>query len=404
MRVAYICSEYPAISHSFVQREVLALRELGEEIETFTIRRTPPEKLLSELDVAEDRRTCAILPTGAGRLIGAHVRALARSPRRYASTLAAALTLGPAGARNRLWQLFYFAEAMIFRRELRHRRVDHVHVHFVNVAAWVTLLACLYERDRWTWSFTMHGPLEFDDVDFYKIPEKVSQAAFVACISDFARSQLMRLCAREDWAKLHVVHCGVTDVASSPHGSPSAGTLQVASVGRLAPQKGFDVLLDALAEVRRDGVDARLTLVGDGPLRERLQQRAARPDLDGSVSFTGALSGEAVGAVLRDCDVFCLPSFAEGVPVVLMEAMASGLPVVTTRIMGIPELVEDGVEGLLVAPGRADLVAGALRRLAADPAERRRMGAAGMDKVRREYLVIDQARLLREQFLHALKN
>jgi glycosyltransferase involved in cell wall biosynthesis len=405
MRVAYVVSEYPAISHSFVMREVRALRDLGVEVHPFSIRRTPPDRLLSEADREEDRRTHALLPTTAGALLLAHAVGFARSPRRYARTLGEALRLGPPGARNRLWQAFYFAEAMLLRRELRRRRVEHVHAHFAHVSAWVTMLAALYEAGRLSWSFTMHGPTEFDDVGFHRLAEKARRADFVACISDYARSQLMKQVDSAHWGKLEVVHCGLRDVEAGPPAARSdaaAGRLRVLSVGRLVADKGAEILLEAVAAVRARGLEVELTLVGDGPLRERLDARAARDDLRGAVKLTGPLGVDRVQRLYREHDAFCLPSFAEGVPVVLMEAMAAGRPVVTTRIMGIPELVEDGVSGFLVAPGRVAPVADALAALAADPGRREAMGSAGREAVRRGFLVADSARQLERHFAAAV--
>jgi glycosyltransferase involved in cell wall biosynthesis len=372
-RVAYVCAEYPKVSHTFVMREVDALRRRGLDIDTFTVRRTPPEGLLSDADRAADRETFAILPPDPVRLARAHARWLVRHPARYVGTLRLALRHASSGRANPLWRLFYFAEAVLLADELRRRRIDHVHAHFVNVASAVAMLATALRGPGATWSFTMHGPLEFDDVRLHAIPDKVRRARFVACISDYCRAQLMRLVEPEHWERLHVVHCGVRPAEYGERIETAGPAMRIVAVGRLAPMKGFGVLLEALADV--DG--ARLTLVGDGPERAALEATARRLGLDGRVSFTGALGAGEVTELLREADVFCLPSFAEGVPVVLMEAMAARVPVVTTAVMGIPELVADGRTGLLVPPGRPHELAAALRQLAGDPAARTRMGEAG---------------------------
>ena len=391
MRLAYLTAEYPKVSHTFVMREVEALRRLGADLDTFTIRRTPPDGLLSDADRAAARETFAVLPVRWGRLLGAHLRWALRHPRRYWATLGLALRLSPVGLRARVWQLFYFAEAVLVADELRRRRIGHVHAHFANVASWVALLAAALRGT--TWSFTMHGPLEFDAVAQHGIPEKVARADLVVCISDFARAQLMRQVDRSHWDKLHVVHCGVEPARYAPDGRGADGPLEVVSVGRLAAMKGFPVLIDAVASLEEP---VRLTLVGDGPDAGALREQAARAGAD--VSFPGALGADEVTDVLRRADVFCLPSFAEGVPVVLMEAMASGLPVVSTPVMGIPELVHDGVSGVLVAPGRPEPLARALKVLAEDPETRRAMGAAGRATVERGFDVDRSARRLLDLF------
>lgn len=396
-RIAYLSAEYPKVSHTFIMREVDALRRRGLEVDTFTVRRTPPDGLLSDADRAADRETFAILPPDRARLLRAHAGLAMRHPARYLAALRLALGHASSGRSNPLWRLFYFAEAGLLADELRRRRIDHVHAHFVNVASAVAMLATALRGPAATWSFTMHGPLEFDDVQLHAIPDKVRRARFVACISDYCRAQLMRMVEPEHWDRLHVVHCGVRladyDTPSAAS-APAAPGLHVVSVGRFAPMKGFGVLLEALAEVH----DARLTLVGEGPERAALEATTRRLGLGGRIRFTGALGARAVTELLHEADVFCLPSFAEGVPVVLMEAMAARVPVVATAIMGIPELVAEGQSGRLLLPGRAAPLAAALRELAGDPAARARMGANGRAAIEAGFDVDRSARELARLF------
>jgi glycosyltransferase involved in cell wall biosynthesis len=252
----------------------------------------------------------------------------------------------------------------------------------------------------------MHGYTEFDEVTRYALAEKARRAAFVACISDFCRSQLLKLVEPEYWDKLTVVHCGLDarEVRAlpprpAPSAAASAGTpLRLLFVGRLVPEKGVLVLLWALAALRERGVDVTAVLVGDGPYRDELEREARRLGVAGRLTFTGALTGAAIAPQYRDADVFCLPSFAEGLPVVLMEAMANELPVVTSRLAGIAELVDHDENGLLVAPARDDVIGQALERLAADPALRARWGRAGRERVLRDFDVGRSAAQLQELF------
>jgi glycosyltransferase involved in cell wall biosynthesis len=395
-RLAYVAAEYPKVSHTFIMREIEALRRLGATIDTVAIRRTPDAGLLSEADRLAAAETFAVLPLDRAALVRAHARWALRHPRRYAATLALSLRQGAPGARNRLWQLFYFLEAVLVADELRRRGTGHLHAHFVNVSSSVTqLAAALLERP---WSFTMHGPLEFDEVQRHAIADKVRGATFVACISDFCRAQLMRLVEPEHWDKLHVVHCGVEpEVYRGPERAPGE-TVELLSVGRLDAMKGFAMLIEAVAALVREGVPLRLTLVGDGPQRAALEAQAANELPPGTVIFTGALGAPEVTRRMAAADVFCLPSFAEGVPVVLMEAMAAGLPVIATRIMGIPELVQHGESGLLVPPGRPEALSDALRTLARDPAKRRAFGERGRATVSASFDVRDAARQLEGLF------
>jgi glycosyltransferase involved in cell wall biosynthesis len=389
--IAYFCSAYPAISHTFILREVEALRRLGIKIATFSIRRTPADQLLAETDRAAAATTTAILPFRR-RQLGAHARLLLRAPRAYLSTLREALHLAPPGMRGRLWQLFYFVEAVVLWSECRKQGIRHIHVHLANAAADIALLAArigsaVEPAKPWAWSFTMHGPTEFYDLRHFRLAEKVESASFVVCISDFARSQLMGVTDPEHWERLHVVHVGVPVRQFTRSGSRngSGRTPVVLYIGRLVPEKGQAVLLEAVAQLAGRGVDVELQLAGDGQLRSALERTAARLDIAGRVSFLGAVGQEDLRDLYERASVFCLPSFAEGVPVVLMEAMAMGLPVVTTRIAGIPELVEDGHSGLLVAPGRADELADSLASLLRRPELRQSLGVNGREAVLRRF-------------------
>jgi colanic acid/amylovoran biosynthesis glycosyltransferase len=397
LRIAYLCSLYPAISHTFIMREVDALRSLGAEIATFSIHRAGPEHINGDADRAAAAGTFAILPPRLGTLLGAHARAALGHPSAYVRTLMRSLGLARSGLAGRIWQLFYFAEAMVLWRECDEKRVRHVHAHLANVAADVALLAAAFgsavDRDSpWSWSFTMHGPTELFAVDEFRLAKKVRHASFVICISDFTRSQLMMLCDSADWEKLHVVHCGIPLQQFTRRARPTAingheeeQEPMLLYVGRLVPEKGQAVLLEALSLLRRRGVRVRATLVGEGPERGRLEALADRLGVRAHAHFTGALGQEGILALYERATAFCLPSFAEGVPCVLMEAMAMEIPVVSTFVAGIPELVENERTGLLVAPGRADLLADAIERLIADPQLRHRLGTQGAEKVAAEF-------------------
>jgi colanic acid/amylovoran biosynthesis glycosyltransferase len=402
VRIAYLCSLYPAVSHTFVLREVQALRASGEEVATFSIHRAAPEHVLSCADREAQETTFAILPARPLAVLRVHLAALARHPFAYRSTLALALRLAPDKARGLLWQIFYFAEAVLLWHELRRRGIDHVHVHMGNVGADAALLAialggAIERKRRWTWSLTLHGPDELFDVARFRLAEKVARAALVVCISDFTRSQLMAVCPPETWPKLHVVHVGIP-LEQFTREKPIAqgGPTRVLFVGRLVPQKGHAVLLEAVALLAERGRELELVLAGDGPMRPALEALAARIGVSERVRFLGAVGQEQIRALYEEASVFCLPSFAEGLPTVLMEALAMELPVISTRINGAPELVRDGVTGLLVTPGRADELADAIERLIEDPALGARMGSAGREAVRREFDVEACAGRLRE--------
>ena len=407
-RIAYLTGRYPAVSHTFILREARALRDLGVDVQPFSIWRSAPGELLSAADRAEADRTTSFLPLDPVAALRAQLAAAAASPRGYLRTVVRALRLARAGVRGALVGLTWVLEATMLWCECRERGLRHVHVHLNGTAPAVALLATEFAnrvdggRPAHTWSMTVHGPSEFYDVEGEALAEKVRGADFVACVSDFARSQLMALVDEREWGKLHVVHCGV-DSAALGHERPaqdgSGAPVHVLTVGRLTQVKGQAVLIDAVDRLTARGTDVRLTIVGDGPKRgelERIAERAAAAD--GRIRFTGAVSQDEIASYYESADVFALSSFAEGIPVVLMEAMAYGVPVVATRVMGVGELVEDGRSGLLVNPGRSDLMADAIARLAADPELSQTVRTAARATVEREFDVRRSAKRLAALF------
>jgi glycosyltransferase involved in cell wall biosynthesis len=400
-RLAYMITGYPYPSHTFIQNEVRALRSLGVDVTTFAHRAAIPDEILSPADRDAHATTTPLRPFRFGPYLRAHIRALLTNPGGYRRGLREAIRMRREGPQGLVWQLFYFGQAIVLWHHCRRAGLRHIHTHFANVGADVTLLAVTVGGGSWSWSFTMHGPTELYDVSWFRLGAKVESAAFVVCISDFARSQLMGLVAAEHWGKLSVVHCGVDTTALAPRtsdGRRQDWPVGVVCVGRLVPVKGQLVLLEAVAELVRAGYDVELALVGGGEMRDVLADAARRLGIDDHVELPGPLSHPDVLERIRAADVFCLPSFAEGVPIVLMEAMALGLPVVTTRVMGIPELVEDGVSGLVVSPGSRDALVDAMRRLIDDRGLRDRLGAAGRERVESDYVLAASAEQLRALF------
>lgn len=394
MRIAYLATHYPAISHTFILREVRALRSRGVEVETISIHRTESEQLLAAADREEAERTLSILPPNWLRLITAHLTALLRAPSRYLETLRFSVARANPGVRGRAWGLFYFAEAMAVWDGARKRHVRHLHAIFADGASDVALLVCRYGGDGWSWSLTIHGPVEFYDVYRNDLAGKLADARFALAISDFGRSQLMTQVPEERWSDIHVVRCGLDPSAFTAVERQESECFEVLCIGRLVHLKGQSLLIEACAQLREKGLPARVTLVGAGPKRADLEALCGRLGVQDAVVFTGAVGQDDLRCLFTAADVLCLPSFAEGLPVVLMEAMAYGVPVVTTRIMGTPELVEDGVTGLLVPPGRVDALSAALARLWNDPGLRRELAQAGHERVRSQHDVRASAAVL----------
>jgi glycosyltransferase involved in cell wall biosynthesis len=409
LKIAYLCARYPAISHTFILREVQALRCLGAEVETFSIRRAESDQLLADADRVAFETTMAILPARWSTLLRSHLELAFRAPRSYAATSALALRLAPAGVRGHLWHYFYFVEAVLLWRECRRLRIRHIHVHLANVAADVALLAThigsTLEPDApWTWSFTMHGPTEFYDVSRYHLADKVRSAQFVVCISDYARSQMMALSPPELWENLHVVHVGVPIDQFTPSARPpiARDDATILLIGRQVPEKAQAILLEALKLLLARGHEVSLVLAGDGPSRPQLEGLSQRLGVGSRVTFPGAIGQDQIKGLYEGAQIFCLPSFAEGVPVVLMEAMAMGLPVVSTSIAGIPELIDNEHTGLLVPPGRPDMLADALEQLLIDPDLRCRLGSSAREKVIEDFNSQQSARQLYALFAQML--
>lgn len=396
--IAYLTGEYPKVSHTFIQREVAALRALGLRIETCTVRRAPAAAIVGPDQQAEAARTFCILDAARNpfTLIAAHLRLFVTAPRRWLAALALAYRLRPPGPKALLWQLFYFLEAGILARHLHRLGIVHLHNHFGSSSCSVALLTAT--MTGLPFSFTMHGPSEFFETGQWRLDEKVAHAAFTVAISHFCRSQLMYLSDRRHWNRIRIVHCGIDPACFPPRVPHPDQRPHIAFVGRLDPVKGADLLLDALAALRPTYPDLTATFIGDGPQAAQTRAHARALGLDNVTTFLGAQPETAVADLLQRSDLLVLPSFAEGLPVVLMEAMACGLPVVASRIAGIPELVRDGENGLLISAGDTAALIRAIDRLLADPDLRSRMGQQGRATVLAEFTIEAEARRLAHLF------
>lgn len=396
MKVAYIVNQYPHVSHSFIRREIAALEGQGIAVERYSVRPSKAE-VVDPADQAEQGRTRVILGVGAAGLLGALVRAALGRPRAWLMGLAAAIRLGRRSERGVLRHLIYFAEACVLVRWLAASGAGHLHAHFGTNSATVALLTRLLGGP--SYSFTVHGPEEFDKPEALSLGEKIAHAAFVVAISDFGRSQLYRWCAHEHWPRVQVVRCGVDAAFLSGGPQPIPDNQRLVCVGRLSEQKGQLLILEALGHLAAKGVAFEMVLAGDGPMRGAIEQQLRRLGLDGRVRITGWLSNAAVKQEMLAARIFVLPSFAEGLPVVLMEALALGRPVVTTYIAGIPELVQDGVHGWLVPAGSVPALTTALAQaLQTPPARLAEMGRAGAARVAAQHDVHREAARLAELF------
>lgn len=399
LRIAYMTGEYPRATDTFIQREVFALRDTGVHVQTLSIRKPHDKETVGPEQKSERANTHYVLPPKLGSLVRSHLSLLARSPSRYLKAIRTALFVRPAGIKALAYQLAYFAEAGVVARHLLDNSLTHLHNHFSNSSCSVAMLAA--EMGGFTFSFTMHGPAEFFEPKYWRVDEKIRRALFVSCISNFCRSQAMIFAPQQKWNRLHIIHCGV-DPRQFEQVSHSQRGQRLLFVGRLAGVKGVPILLDALAVVKKQIPDVRLRIAGDGPDRSSLEKQAQELGISANVEFLGYQSQQQVRELLAETDAFVMASFAEGVPVVLMEALAAGVPVVATQIAGIPELVEHGVNGYLVPPGSASALAERVVELMSDSDLRQRMGAAGRLKVANEFNIASEAKRLVTVLTNAL--
>lgn len=396
MSIAYLVNQYPKVSHSFIRREIVALEALGQPVQRFSVR-SCAEQLVDPADQAELAGTRVLLQVGWLGLVGHSLRALITGPIGWLRGLQLALKVGRQSQRGRLIHLIYLAEACVLKHELQVANVQHVHAHFGTNSTTVAMLCQAIGGP--SYSFTVHGPEEFDRPESLALTTKINRAQFVVAISEYGRSQLYRWCQHDQWAKLHVVHCGVdhqflqsaaVGVTLEPH---------LVCVGRLCAQKGQLLLLQAMRKLVADGVDCRLTLVGDGELRAAIETMIHDYDLRDRVKITGWASGCEVQAAILAARALVLPSFAEGLPVVIMEALALGRPVISTYVAGIPELVEPGVNGWLVPAGSIDALAMAMQTaLQAPPAALAAMGERGLAAVAQHHHITTEAQKLQALF------
>lgn len=383
--IAYLVSEYPATSHTFILKEVLGLRQLGFRIATASINADcRPLSAVTPEERMERESTYVIKSHGLRGALIAQLWGLWHYPQGYARGLLAALRRGVNNPRTILRNLFHFTEALMIGRWMQREGIQHLHVHFATAGASVASLA--RQIFKISLSMTVHGPDEFANVRNEHFHEKVDAADFVVCISHFARSQTMQHSAPQHWTKLDVSRLGVNPLMFSPVTKrPDPECFSLLCVGRLTPAKGQHMLLDAVAALHNAGEKVRLELAGDGPDRSSLQNHAENLGISALVKFHGALNHDQVRTLYGSSDAFVLPSFAEGIPVVLMEAMASGLPCLSTRIAGIPELIEDGESGFLAAPSSLDELTNRLRQLIHDPVLRNRLAINGRKRVCEAY-------------------
>ena len=400
MIIAYLVNQYPKVSHSFVRREVAAVESCGVKVARFSIRSCESE-LVDEADKLEQELTKVILGIGVKGLVLALLRVALTKPARFLEALRLTFKVGWHSERGIILHLAYLAEACVLLNWFSEQGIAHVHAHFGTNSTTVAMLCRVLGGP--TYSFTVHGPEEFDKATILSLEEKIKRSTFVAAVSSFGKSQLFRWCDRTLWSKIHVIHCGV-DAAflAHPH-VPIPAAPRLVCIGRLSEQKGHLLLLEAANLLAVAGLDFKLVFVGDGPLRSDIEKQIAQYGLQKHIEITGWASSDQVREQLLASRAMVLPSFAEGLPVVIMESLALNRPVISTYVAGIPELVEPGVCGWLVPPGSAEVLAVAMRAALEAPLEKlEEMGKAGAERVAQQHNVALEAKKLVALFESAI--
>lgn len=374
--IAYVMTHYPRVTQTFIADEIAGLRSCGHTVVTVAL--NAPTGWDARQPDAADTLYLKALPKH--RVLATLARAARRAPGPFAAVLGDALRTAGTDVAKLSKRLFHFAEAICTWDHATAAGAGHLHAHFGSTPSTVAMWAAEFARrcgegpDRW--SFSYHSASEMYDTAWTLNRAKAASADVVVCVSDQTRSNLLRTCAPEDWPKVRVVRLGIDlDDFAYREPPPPSDPPVVAVVGRLAPEKGHLILIEALAQLAADGVALRARIVGDGELAAAIADSVHAAGLDDVVDLVGEVAPAEVRPLVETSDVFCLPTFDEGLPVSVMEAMAVGVPVVTTYVNGIPELAVDGRTAMVVPAGNADALAAALRSVATDGDLRARLAA-----------------------------
>ena len=355
------------------------------------------ERLVDKDDIAEQSITKYVLKAGMLPLVFASLSVLLSSPLRFISALKLAIKMSYRADKSFPFHLIYLAEACQMLPWLKSFGAQHIHAHFGTNPTEVVMFAKIL--GGLTFSFTVHGPEEFDKPQFIGMAEKIRRSAFVVAISSFGRSQLFRWVEQQHWHKVKVVHCGLEESFYKVAAVDLPIEPRLLCVGRLCEQKGQLLLIEAAHILAQRGVAFEIVLAGDGEMRSEVESLIEKYELKDRVRITGWISSDQVRDEILSARGMVLPSFAEGLPVVIMEALALRRPVLTTYVAGIPELVRHGENGLLFPAGAVDELADAMQVYLGLPNDvLRRMGDAGYQRVTERHSIEVEAAKLAQYF------
>lgn len=391
MRIGYLMNVYPVTSATFIRREIAAHEAAGLKVVRYALRRWD-EALVEPQDRREQAQTFYLLSGRVLALVGSFFPELVSNPRGVCSAFLACTRMLWNSKSGFARHVAYLLEAVSLKRAAKRDQVTHIHAHWSTNTAAVALMARRLGGPEF--SFTAHGPDEFVDWGRSSLKFKVTEASFVVAISQYCRTQLALAAGQSLWDKLHVVRCGIDLLDFPVSDSPFDMYSPFVCVGRLCPQKAQVLLIEATAEVAKTHPQVRVELLGDGESRAEVEATIARHGLEQNVKLFGWQNGEQVRSRLGRARTLLLPSFAEGLPIVIMEALALGRPAISTYIAGIPELVDSEV-GWIVPAGSKEALASAMKNaLDASPKALRDKGRKGRTRIEREHNVMVNARVL----------
>ncbi len=392
MRIGYLMNAYPMTSTTFIRREINAIEAEGVEVLRYAIRPWS-EPLVDEQDRTEQDKTFYLLVGRLPALLGDFAKETLSNPRGMARAVKSWWRLWRNAGRGFVPHVAYMLEAVSLKRRAIHDGIGHLHTHFSTNSAAVAMLS--HELGGPGYSFTAHGPDEFVDWGRSSLDLKVAKARFVVAISQFCRVQIARAAGMAYWGKIHIVRCGIDTSQFALSDAPFNSQAPFVTVGRLCPQKAQTLIVEAAARLAPAYPNLRIVLIGDGETRNQIKGAIARHGLQDIVTLLGWCDNMQVRETLGRARALLLPSFAEGLPIVIMEALALGRPVISTYIAGIPELIDDEC-GWIIPAGSVSALTQAMRSaLDAPPETLAAMGAEGRRRIETRHEVAINAHRLK---------
>lgn len=395
MKIAYLMNTYPLTSTTFIRREIESLEEMGLEVQRYGVRKWD-DKLVDPLDIAEQSRTQYLLSGNTVNLLITFFIVLFSNPIGFLKAFKLWVDVCRNSIHISVKHFAYFLQATYFYRLCKQNNLTHVHTHFSTNATTVAMIA--KQMGGASYSFTAHGPDEFVDPTALSMYLKVQHAAFVVAISNYCRVQLVRFSSYDHWDKIIISHCGLHVDDFTPNYEFDAENQSLVCVGRICPQKAQLLFPPALAQLKNEFPKLKVHFIGDGEYRKALEASIDQNDVRDMVVLHGWKANTEVREMLSKSRTLLLPSFAEGLPVVIMESFALGRPVISTYIAGIPELVDETC-GWMIPAGSIDHIASAIRSaLKTSPATLAKMGKEGRKRIEAEHNLKTIAPVLYNQF------